>query len=129
MITALCGLLVSLSMAIGAAVAAEPAEMDFNIVPGTSFEGGQRIPMKGDFTTPTTQGETVRLVSQVRRNGVWQPYDVKRDQTDVEGRFSYMHEAFPAGRRYRTRVKWAETPDHLAGGTRWDVFAVGRRTN
>lgn len=103
--------------------------MDFNIIAGTSFEGGQPVDMRGNFTTPTTQSETVRLVSQVRKNGEWQPYDVQRDRTNVDGEFSYRHEAFPAGHRYRTRVKWAETPDHLAGGTRWDVFAVERRTH
>ena len=123
--SALCAAVLTMSSAL----AAEPAEMDFNIIAGSSFEGGQPVDMEGNFTTRTTQSETVRLVSQVRKDGEWLPYDVKRDRTNIRGEFSYRHEAFPAGRRYRTRVKWAETPDHLAGGTRWDVFAVERRTH
>ena len=103
-----------------------PAQVSFS-VEGQEFLGGQAVSMSGRIQ-PATVRETIRLETQVFRNDTWQAYDVQRTRTNSRGRFAYTHEAFPAGKRYRTRALWAETVDHLAGKTVWDSFRVQRRS-
>src|SRR5687768_7985783 len=112
---------------MSAAVAGEvpEAEMTFSIE-GQTFLGGQNVAMSGRIQ-PATEREVIRLETQVFRNDAWRAYDIKRTRTTLRGRFSYTHEAFPAGKRYRTRALWAETVDHLAGRTVWDSFRVTKR--
>lgn len=121
--TALCAL--ALSMGSVAAGELPAAQMNFS-VEGDTFPGGQAVEMSGRIQ-PATQREVIRLETQVFRNDAWQAYDKKRTRTTRRGRFSYTHEAFPGGKRYRTRALWAETVDHLAGRTVWDAFRVTRR--
>lgn len=99
--------------------------MTFSIE-GQTFLGGQNVAMSGRIQ-PATEREVIRLETQVFRNDAWRAYDIKRTRTTRRGRFSYTHEAFPAGKRYRTRALWAETVDHLAGRTVWDSFRVTKR--
>ena len=103
-----------------------PAQVSFS-VEGQEFLGGQAVSMSGRIQ-PATVRETIRLETQVFRNDTWQAYDVQRTRTTRRGRFTYTHEAFPAGKRYRTRALWQETVDHLAGKTVWDSFRVQRRS-
>jgi len=123
------GVVIALCFALGmsAAVAGEvpEAEMTFSIE-GQTFLGGQNVAMSGRIQ-PATEREVIRLETQVFRNDAWRAYDIKRTRTTLRGRFSYTHEAFPAGKRYRTRALWAETVDHLAGRTVWDSFRVTKR--
>lgn len=102
------------------------AQVSFS-VEGQEFLGGQAVSMSGRIQ-PSTVREVIRLETQVFRNDTWQAYDVQRTRTTRRGRFSYTHEAFPAGKRYRTRALWRETVDHLAGKTVWDSFRVQRRS-
>jgi len=103
------------------------AQMTFS-VEGDTFLGGQKVDMSGRIQ-PATVRERIRFETQVFRNDAWRAYDVTRTRTTRRGRFSYTHDAFPAGKRYRTRAKWRETVDHLSGKTVWDGFKVRRRTN
>lgn len=103
-----------------------PAQVTFS-VEGQEFLGGQSVTMSGRVQ-PSTVREVIRLETQVFRNDTWQAYDMQRTSTTRRGRFSHIHEAFPAGKRYRTRALWSETVDHLAGRTVWDSFRVQRRS-
>lgn len=116
--------LVAAPVAVVAAGEKPRASMQFS-VEGEEFEGGQAVEMSGRIQ-PATVRERIRLETQQYRNGAWRAYDVKSTMTTRRGRFSYTHDAFPGGRRYRTRAKWAETVDHLAGRTIWDRFLVRR---
>lgn len=100
------------------------ATVEFS-VEGEEFAGGTPVDMSGRIQ-PATVRERIRLETQQFRNGAWRAYDVRSTMTTRRGRFAYTHDAFPGGRRYRTRAKWAETVDHLAGRTIWDTFSVRR---
>ena len=100
------------------------AAVEFS-VEGEEFDGGTPVDMSGRIQ-PATVRERIRLETQQFRNGAWRAYDVRATMTTRRGRFAYTHDAFPGGRRYRTRAKWAETVDHLAGRTIWDTFSVRR---
>lgn len=113
---------------VGASAGELPAaEITFS-VEGQEFFGGQAVSMSGRIQ-PATVREVVRLETQVFRNDAWRAYDVKRTRTTRRGRYSYTHEAFPAGKRYRTRALCSETVDHRAGRTVWDAFRVQRRSH
>lgn len=117
------------SFLIAGSVSAEElpdATMNFS-VEGQTFLGGQRVDMSGRIQ-PATEPEVIRLETQVFRNDTWQAYDIKRTRTSRRGRFSFTHDAFPAGKRYRTRALWRETVDHHAGKTVWDSFRVTKRS-
>ena len=98
------------------------ATVEFS-VEGEEFAGGTPVDMSGRIQ-PATVRERVRLETQQFRNGAWRAYDVRSTMTTRRGRFAYTHDAFPGGRRYRTRAKWAETVDHLAGRTPRNVILV-----
>lgn len=104
--------------------AVPPGQMEFSVA-GETFQGGQEVEMSGRIQ-PATVREVIRLETQVFRNDAWRAYDIKRTRTTRRGRFSYMHEAFPAGKTYRTRALWSETVDHQSGRTVWDSFQVRR---
>ena len=117
--------LVCFSSAVVLAEDLPRAQVDFS-VEGRTFDGGEKVDMVGDVD-PATVSEKIRLETQVYKNDVWQAYDIKRTETNRRGKFSYTHEAFPAGKRYRTRALWSRTVDHAAGRTVWDGFKVERR--
>lgn len=104
-----------------------PADVTFS-VEGRTFSGGEPVDMSGDVD-PATVREVIRLETQVFRNDAWRAYDIQRTRTNRRGQFAYTHEAFPAGKRYRTRALWVETVDHQAGRTVWDGFTVERHSN
>lgn len=124
----LAAVLCAFALGVGSASAGElpRAQMNFSIE-GDTFLGGQRVEMSGRIQ-PATVRERIRLETQVFRNDAWRAYDLKRTRTTRRGRFSYTHDAFPAGKRYRTRALWRETVDHQAGKTVWDPFKVRRRS-
>lgn len=124
----LAAVLCVLALGLGSVSAGElpRAQMNFS-VEGDTFLGGQSVEMSGRIQ-PATVRERIRLETQVYRNETWQAYDLRRTRTTRRGRFSYTHEAFPAGKRYRTRALWRETVDHQAGKTIWDPFRVQRRS-
>jgi len=115
------------ALALGSVSAGElpKAEMKFSVA-GETYLGGQEVQMSGRIQ-PATVRERIRLETQVYKNQAWRAYDLKRTRTTRRGRFSYTHDAFPAGKRYRTRAKWRETVDHQAGRTVWDNFRVAKR--
>lgn len=123
-VAAMCALA---SMPAPASAGEVPAAQVSFSVEGQEFLGGQAVSMSGRIQ-PATIREVIRLETQVFRNDTWQAYDVQRTRTTRRGRFSYTHDAFPAGKRYRTRALWGETVDHLAGKTVWDSFRVQRRS-
>lgn len=121
-------ILCAFGLAAGAVSAGELPEATMNFsVEGQTFLGGQSVDMSGRIQ-PATESEVIRLETQVFRNDAWQAYDIKRTRTNARGRFSYTHDSFRAGRRYRTRALWRQTVDHLAGKTVWDSFRVAKRS-
>lgn len=124
----LAAVLCAFALGLGSVSAGElpPAQMNFS-VEGDTFLGGQRVEMSGRIQ-PATVRERIRLETQVYRNQAWRAYDIKRTRTTRRGRFSYTHDAFPAGKRYRTRALWRETVDHQKGKTIWDPFKVRRHS-
>jgi len=95
-------------------------------VAGTEFRGGQSVDMSGDID-PATVREKVKIETQKYRNGSWRAYDIVRFRTRANGSFDYTHAPFPGGRKYRSRLIWKDTIDHLDGRTVWDNFKVARK--
>lgn len=101
------------------------AEVDFAVA-GAEFRGGQDIDMSGDID-PATVRERVKIETQRFRDGAWRSFDMVRFRTRANGSFDYTHEGLPGGFKYRSRLIWGDTIDHLDGRTVWDNFQVNRK--
>ena len=101
------------------------AKVDFAVA-GAEFRGGQAVDMSGDID-PATVREKVKIETQRYRNGGWRAYDIVRFRTRANGSFDYTHESFPGGFKYRSRLIWGDTIDHLDGRTVWDNFLVNKK--
>lgn len=101
------------------------AEVDFAVA-GAEFRGGQDIDMSGDID-PATVREKVKIETQRFRDGAWGAFDMVRFRTRANGSFDYTHDGLPGGFKYRSRLIWGDTIDHLDGRTVWDNFQVNRK--
>ena len=101
------------------------AQTEFAVA-GAEFRGGEEVDMSGDID-PATVRERVKIETQKFKDGSWRAYDLKKLRTRTDGSFDYTHEPFPAGKRYRSRLIWGDTIDHLDGRTVWDNFLVERK--
>jgi hypothetical protein len=102
------------------------ADITFNLA-GRTFTEKERVRMYGDVD-PAQSSETVTLHTQRynKKDEEWKHYDMRKVDSDSDGKFSYKHPSFRKG-NYRTRAEVDETDDHLAGKTRWKTMAVRRR--
>ena len=101
------------------------AQTEFAVA-GAEFRGGEEVDMSGDID-PATVREQVKIETQKFKDGSWRAYDLKKLRTRANGSFDYTHEPFPAGKKYRSRLIWGDTIDHLDGRTVWDNFLVERK--
>ena len=82
--------------------------------------------MSGDLD-PATVRERVKIETQKFKDGSWRAYDIVKLRTRANGSFDYTHDPFPGGRKYRSRLIWKDTIDHLDGRTVWENFQVDRK--
>ena len=101
------------------------AQTEFAVA-GAEFRGGEEVDMSGDID-PATVRERVKIETQKFKDGSWRAYDLKKLRTRANGSFDYTHEPFPGGKKYRSRLIWGDTIDHLDGRTVWDNFLVERK--